>query len=267
MIRTEKDLFRMYGKEDLGSYPLFQGGFINFGLWSAEKPTRRKISIRTRIAASRALYRYGFDHLGMLREDEVLEVGCGRGVGCQLALKEYQPRRIIGVDSHPSQVKRAWQLLSKKERHAGRISFEVATAENLPFRNSSFSAVVSVEAAQHFHSPVGFLREAFRILRSEGRISVCTFFSESKTANRTLRELLPTVKSGIDRILPLSDFMVFGSSIGFRLAEFMPIGSRIWPWFDRWILQVEGPKGWGRNWFRAYQMGLLDYYLVTFRKP
>jgi SAM-dependent methyltransferase len=61
-------------------------------------------------------------------------------------------------------------LEEAKRRHPG-IDFQLASAETLPFGNEEFDAVVGNFVLHHSGDPVMLLKEAFRVLRVDGRMA------------------------------------------------------------------------------------------------
>lgn len=89
--------------------------------------------------------------------ERALDIGCGTGLST-IALKEIAAR-IVGVDSSA-------EMITLAPKHAG-IEFEVADAEHLPFADSEFD-LLTVSQAIHWFGRARFLREARRVMRSEG---------------------------------------------------------------------------------------------------
>src|SRR5947209_287233 len=86
----------MYGEDDLSSMSLFSGNYINFGYWQDFTPGPISVGERTESQAN--LYRAVLRRLRIDSTDVALEVGCGIAVGAALALREFNPRAIYGLD-------------------------------------------------------------------------------------------------------------------------------------------------------------------------
>ena len=86
----------MYGENNLSSISIFSGNYINFGYWQDFTPGRISIDERTESQAN--LYRTVLRRLEIDPTDVALEVGCGVAVGAALALREFDPRAIHGLD-------------------------------------------------------------------------------------------------------------------------------------------------------------------------
>ena len=95
---------------------------------------------------------------------EILDVGCGLGAGTMRLARRFPGARVIGCNiSH-------WQL-AEAERRGLRHTVALDAAA-MPFGDESADAVVAMESAQHFDTRERFLREAWRVLRPGGTISL-----------------------------------------------------------------------------------------------
>lgn len=265
MEQDNKGIIReIYGKKDLAEYGIFQGGYINFGYW--KDISLESITVADRIRASEALYDLIFQELSVSNKDRVLEVGCGRGLGCRRLLEKANPAEIIGLDATREQVERATRLHADLIRKHKALSFREGVAEKLPFESSLFKFVYSVEAAQHFSSIPEFIKEAWRVLQRDGKLAVTTLFAESDEASVPLAELIPTVKQNFDRFMPIKHFERLLAERGFTRIVVKNIGAHVFEGFDRWMDQYLKVSDWGRNILRAFQQQLLGYYVVTGEK-
>ncbi len=260
--RIETSTIDMYGANDLSTYPLFQGGFINFGYWDQipAVPTEHD-----RIQASRRLYEVVLDRLNMTSTDRVLEIGCGRGLGCRLALDQYHPRCVSGLDATPEQIERCCHAHADRLVQ-GDLQFVLGHAEAMPFPDAHFTKLYSVEVAQHFPSLPNFFHEAFRVLQPGGCLAITTFFRQPGASLEAVMQLIQTAEAGIDFFPPIDECLTQLQEIGFVAVRAESIGPKVWQGFDRWNNLVT-PHEWGKNWWIAYQEGLVDYYIIEARKP
>ena len=249
----------VYGAADLSQDPCFAGGFINFGYWESidlDAPLRDA----DRVRSQEDLYRLVLAAVGVAESSRVLEVGCGRGLGCAMALAEFRPAEVHGVDIHPAQVRRAQETNGDS---SGRLGFRLGSASSLPFPDNSFDCLYSVEAMQHFPSLRDFGAEAARVLVPGGRIAVTTFFTARAGVGDRLNGLLESFASGLDVPHPLPSLLDVLDANGFSDISAVSIGAQVWPGYDRWVAGTEYVDSWPRNFLRAYTEGLLDYHLVT----
>ncbi len=91
---------------------------------------------------------------------DVLEVGCGDGRLSRFLIKKASS--FIGIDPEQKSVNEAKKLGGK---------FLIGSGESLDFEDSSFDAIVFSMSLHHM-DPVKGLREAFRVLRNNGKIVV-----------------------------------------------------------------------------------------------
>lgn len=110
--------------------------------------------------------------LGQINEGEaVLDIGCGAGVDTIFAAMMVGPTgRAVGVDMTPAMLVRARE--SVQVMALENVSFEEASAENLPFEDSSFDVIISNGVFNLVANKQRALAEAFRILKSNGRFMV-----------------------------------------------------------------------------------------------
>ncbi|NUT47251.1 MAG: methyltransferase domain-containing protein [Saccharothrix sp.] len=249
-----------YGMGKLAALPVFAGGFINFGYWEGI-PLDGELTAAQRIASQEALYDVVVDALAIGPGDRVLEVGSGQGVGAARVLRR-EPDLVRGVDLVPEQVARATEANDDP-----RVAFVQGSCDDLPFADASFDSLLSVEAAQHFEDIAGFARESARVLAPGGRFAVTTFFTRTDDAGPRLAELLESFASGLDHAHRVDDVLRDLRGAGFADVAARGIGEHVWRGLDRWLEQGPHRDRWDREWVRAVDRGLLDYYLVTARKP
>ena len=108
--------------------------------------------------------------LGALHSGEVvLDLGCGAGFdACVAARLVGQTGQVVGVDVTPEMVNRAWELASLLPFR--NLSFEVASAENLPFPNQFFDVVTSNGVFNLVIEKEKAAEEIFRVLKPGGRL-------------------------------------------------------------------------------------------------
>lgn len=253
----------MYGENDLSSLEIFSGHFINFGYWRDLVPGGH-ISVDQRTESQADLYRTVLNRLNVEPTDVVLEIGCGIGVGAALALREYELGAVHGLDSSPDQLDRAARVNAELiAEQLNRLVLRHGSALALPYADNQFDKCYSVEAAQHFEDLARFAAEAHRVLKPGGRLAVTTFFLPSAGAIDNLRQLLDTVDNGIDLVVPIDSFQEDLLQAGFGRVSIENIGEHVWRGLDAWIAQTRFKDSWARNWLRAYERELIDYYLVT----
>lgn len=123
------------------------------------------------------LYHFTVYHLA-LKNKRVLEIGSGRGGGGAFVARYHQPQEYIGVDFS----QKAVQLANKLHDHIPNLKFVCGDAENLPFDDNSFDAVINVESSHCYGNMDAFLQEVTRVLKSGGIFSWTDFRTKRKLA-------------------------------------------------------------------------------------
>jgi ubiquinone/menaquinone biosynthesis C-methylase UbiE len=146
-----------------------------------------------------------------LRDQEVLEIGCGDGrITSQLVGKV---KRLVAIDPEAANIAEA------KENMEG-IGLHIGSGECLEFPSESFDVILFTLSLHHQDSGVA-LREAKRVLRDYGRVvivepvndgeieQVCNFFQNEA---QVLQDAL--------RAIDASDFEVERSEVFYTYWEF-----------------------------------------------
>lgn len=81
--------------------------------------------------------------------------------------------RVIGVDIVPAMIAAARREAERKG--LGNASFRTASADELPFENDSFDAVVSRFGVMFFPSPLEGIREILRVLKPGGKLAMAVW--------------------------------------------------------------------------------------------
>ena len=93
----------------------------------------------------------------------VLEVSCFHGGGASYLVRTLSPASYTGLD-----LNRAGIDFCRKRHQLPGLDFVCGNAENLPFADQSFDAVINIEASSYYPSLPRFLAEVARVLRPGG---------------------------------------------------------------------------------------------------
>lgn len=93
----------------------------------------------------------------------VLEVGCGHGGGASYLTRTMRPASYTGLDVNPTGID-----FCRKRHNLANLEFVQGDAENLPFPDESFDAVINVESSHLYPQFPRFLTEVARVLRRGG---------------------------------------------------------------------------------------------------
>lgn len=116
-----------------------------------------------------------FDNMELLielskagKDDNVLDVACGPGmVACEFAK---HCKHVTGVDITPEMIKQA--KASQAEKHIDNASWDIGEAYPLPYKDESFSLVITRYSFHHFQDTRQALAEMIRVCEKGGRVLI-----------------------------------------------------------------------------------------------
>lgn len=129
---------------------------------------------RQTIPATEALVEAVDPHSGQ----RVLDVACGSGNAALAAARRYC--EVTGIDYVPAIIERARR---RADAEGASIDFRVADAQNLPFPDASFDAVLSAFGVIFAPDQEKAAGEMLRVCRPGGRIGLCTWPPEGLVAD------------------------------------------------------------------------------------
>ena len=163
----------------LAGYRVSDWHFMNYGyepeseepfaldLQAADEADRYSIQLYHRVASA-----------GELAGKEVLEVGCGRGGGSSFLKRYHHPREMTGVDFSA----KAIRFCQAQHRVEG-LKFLKGDAEQLPFSDETFDAILNVESSHCYGSMPAFVAEVKRALRPGGLFLFADFRTPADADN------------------------------------------------------------------------------------
>jgi arsenite methyltransferase len=100
----------------------------------------------------------------------VLDVGCGAGVTPCFLAKRYGCR-VVGVDISERMIEHSRERV-RREGVASKVEFRVADAQDLPFEDNLFDAVITESATAFPEDKQGAVREYARVTRPGGYVGL-----------------------------------------------------------------------------------------------
>lgn len=107
-----------------------------------------------------------YHHVGAqvnFAKKNVLEVSCGHGGGASYLTRTLKPAKYTGLDLNPVGI----AFCQKRHQIAG-LDFVQGDAQQLPFPEKSFDALINIEASHCYPDFPGFLHEVARVLKPGG---------------------------------------------------------------------------------------------------
>jgi SAM-dependent methyltransferase len=135
-------------------------GWLNLGLWEGDgsDPAEAPVAVRRLVETLAA---------DLPRGGTILDVGNGLGAQDPVIARVAEPSRLVTLNITRSQL-----LAGRGYLEEARALPVNGDATRLPLRDGCIDGVVSVEAAFHFSSRGRFFREAYRVLKTGGVLSM-----------------------------------------------------------------------------------------------
>lgn len=118
----------------------------------------------------------------------VLDLGSGGGIDCFLAARRVGPfGRVIGVDMTPAMIERA--RANRERLGASNVEFRLGEIEHLPVPDESVDVIISNCVINLSPDKPQVLREAWRVLKPGGRLSISDIIIEGEFSPDLLADL------------------------------------------------------------------------------
>ncbi|WP_163781551.1 phthiotriol/phenolphthiotriol dimycocerosates methyltransferase [Mycobacterium cookii] len=108
---------------------------------------------------------------------KVLECSCGHGGGASYLVRTLHPASYTGLDLNPAGIE-----FAKNRHHLDGLDFVEGNAQELPFADASFDALLNVEASHLYPDFPRFLAEVARVLRPGGHFLYTDFRPRQEVA-------------------------------------------------------------------------------------
>ena len=145
--------------------------------------------------------------------EDLLDVGCGTGPMIELLASEFPGRRYTGLDLTPKMIEVA------NAKGIDNARFVVGDAEDLPFDDASFDAVICANSFHHYPNPQAFFDGVARVLRPDGKLVLRDYTAPTPVLwlmNRTEMPLANLFGHGDVRAYTLDEVHAFCMAAGLQ---------------------------------------------------
>ncbi|MFH1237714.1 MAG: methyltransferase domain-containing protein [Candidatus Aenigmatarchaeota archaeon] len=230
---------------------------LNFGFWAD--------GIQNLHQAQQRLLREVVEMSPPSAGERVGDIGCGKGP-LSIFLAQHYPVDVVGLDILLDHVNCA-----KKDADAqglsDRIRITVGDAEMMPFLSEEMDRLFCLESAFHYPDKAAFAREAYRVLKKEGKIVLADITCEDRGRLR-FPDVTFTTKDAWKRYL---------KEAGFSIRKDRSIGGSVYPplvEYTRGIDPRKYPDPAALLWWKLvvrdynanFQRGNIDYVLMLAQK-
>ncbi len=238
----------------------FRGNYINFGYWK-NMEINQLLSEEDRIESSKNLYLHIIEQLCLVENDDILEIGCGRGTGLNNIIEQrYTVKSIIGIDIVAEQIAKAQQAINQSLHKDIFIKLLVASASATTLKDQSVDKVYSVEVVQHFKTCIPFAKEIKRILKPGGKLIFTAQFSTNEENYRKVRQENLIIDG--DELLPIHQIVREFKHFGFDVSYYS-IGEHVFEGYEKWVSQIKNKASCSHYLYKAYQKKYIDYFVVV----
>lgn len=157
---------------------------------------------------------------GLKQGQTVLDLGSGGGFDCFLASRAVGPQgRVIGVDMTE-------EMISRARRHAdeagiSHVEFRLGEIEHLPVEDESVDVIISNCVINLSPDKQQVLHEAFRVLKSGGRLAVSDIITTAQLPEQ-IQASLSCYTGCISGALPASQLEELLTRAGFTEVSVAP---------------------------------------------
>ena len=115
-----------------------------------------------------------------LKKGRILDIGMG-GCGCMSFFLAKLGFDVVGIDRSPRAIHVARED-ARKKRFRGSFEAKLANAENLPFSDNDFDAVLSYHSMHHMGNAEKVIGEMYRVCKKRGLVLVSDLHEEGRKA-------------------------------------------------------------------------------------
>jgi SAM-dependent methyltransferase len=151
----------------------------------------------------------------------VLDLGSGGGIDCFLAAKQVgETGHVIGVDMTAAMIEKA--RTNKTKMGVQNVEFRLGEIEHLPVADESVDVVISNCVINLSPDKPQVFREAFRVLRSGGKLSVSDIVTDGPLPEE-IKNSLSAWAGCVAGALDASDYIAAIELAGFTDVELKPV--------------------------------------------
>jgi len=149
-------------------------------------------------------------------KDIILDAGCGIG-GTSIYIAKNYRAKVIGLTISDVQLNRAEELKFVNNLQS-KIKFFKDDYTKTHFKNSSFTKIFGIESICYAHKKLDFIKEAYRLLKKEGKLVVIDAFLLRDNLNKNEEKILKNFLEGwaVPNLSTIKSFKQDLKKVGFK---------------------------------------------------
>lgn len=213
---TKQDIIDYYHKNEFG-YKLW-GPNMHYGYWDKDVKNQRQASLRfNQVMAKTA---------EITQNDHILDAGCGVG-GASIFLAKTFGCKATGITITPRQVELAYRN-AEKAGVSHLVNFYEMDYHRTTFADNSFTVVWGLESICYAEKQ-SFIKEAYRVLKDNGRLIVGDGFASKESYEGKDAKLMQRWLDGwiVNGLKTPEKFMQYGRNAGFRETAYQNVTEKV----------------------------------------
>ena len=151
----------------------------------------------------------------------VLDLGSGAGLDCFFAAKKVgETGKVIGVDMTPEMIERARG--SAKRMNIQNVEFRQGYIEEMPVESNSVDVIISNCVINLSPDKSKVFSEAFRVLRSGGKLAVSDIVTDGPLPD-SIKQSLSAWAGCVAGAVDAKDYIAMMASVGFTDISITPV--------------------------------------------
>jgi arsenite methyltransferase len=151
----------------------------------------------------------------------VLDLGSGGGIDCFMAAKKVgDSGHVIGVDMTPQMLEKA--RLNQAKMGFKNVEFRLGEIEHLPVADNTVDVIISNCVVNLSPDKPQVFREAFRVLKSGGRLALSDIVTDGPLP-QAVKDSLSAWAGCVAGALDVKDYLSMLAEAGFHNVELVPV--------------------------------------------
>lgn len=209
---SNQDIKKYYDENQVLYNHFWSQNALHYGFWNKNTKKLSDALLNTN--------KFVLNCLEINKNDYVLDAGCGVG-GTSIFIAENSHARVSGITISDIQLKKSKEQ-ALKSKASKLLEFSNQDFTKTQFKDNTFSKIFGIESICHAHKKIDFLKEAYRILKKNGKIAVVDAYLIRKNFNKRENKIYHKFLIGwaVPNLSMKDDFYDDLKKVGFKKVKF-----------------------------------------------